>query len=101
MSELGNGLTRIFLAGVGALAVTAEKSKEDSEQCAALGYALLYAHRQLLDGRCSLQEDARQVEKIMEERGLEGLCQGSVPFLARPRLAEVLACLNRLRGMDR
>lgn len=28
MSELGNGLTRIFLAGVGALAVTAEKSKE-------------------------------------------------------------------------
>ncbi len=73
----------------------------DSEQCAALGYALLYAHRQLLDGRCSLQEAARQVEKIMEERGLEGLCQGSVPFLARPRLAEVLACLNRLRGMDR
>ena len=73
----------------------------DSEQCAALGYALLYAHRQLLDGRCSLQEAARQVEKIMEERGMEGLCQGSVPFLARPRLAEVLACLNRLRGMDR
>ena len=73
----------------------------DSEQCAALGYALLYAHRQLLDGRCSLQEAARQVEKIIEERGLEGLCQGSVPFLARPRLAEVLACLNRLRGMDR
>lgn len=28
MSEVGNGLTRIFLAGVGALAVTAEKSKE-------------------------------------------------------------------------
>ncbi|RHO56532.1 hypothetical protein DW094_04735 [Ruminococcaceae bacterium AM07-15] len=28
MSELENGLTRIFLAGVGALAVTAEKSKE-------------------------------------------------------------------------
>ena len=28
MSELGTGLTRIFLAGVGALAVTAEKSKE-------------------------------------------------------------------------
>lgn len=28
MNELGNSLTRIFLAGVGALAVTAEKSKE-------------------------------------------------------------------------
>lgn len=28
MGELGSGLTRIFLAGVGALAVTAEKSKE-------------------------------------------------------------------------
>ena len=28
MSEIGNGLTRIFLAGVGALAVTPEKSKE-------------------------------------------------------------------------
>lgn len=73
----------------------------DGEQCAALGYALLYAHRQLLDGRCSLQEAARQVEKIIEERGLEGLCQGSLPFLARPRLAEVLACLSRLREMDR
>lgn len=28
MGELENGLTRIFLAGVGALAVTAEKSRE-------------------------------------------------------------------------
>ena len=28
MSDWGNGLSRIFLAGVGALAVTAEKSKE-------------------------------------------------------------------------
>lgn len=32
MSELGNGLSRIFLAGVGALAVTAEKSKEIVEE---------------------------------------------------------------------
>lgn len=101
---------RVKVRAMGREAVTVGKEEidlrqveqvADSEQCAALGYALLYAHRQLLDGRCSLQEAARQVEKIIEERGLEGLCQGSVPFLARPRLAEVLACLNRLRGMDR
>ena len=73
----------------------------DGEQCAALGYALLYAHRKLLDGRCTLQGAAYQVEKIMDEQGTEGLCQGSLPFLARPRLAEVLACLSRLREMDR
>ncbi len=101
---------RVKVRAMGREAVTVGKEEidlrqveqvADSEQCAALGYALLYAHRQLLDGRCSLQEAARRVEKIIEERGLEGLCQGSVPFLARPRLAEVLACLNRLRGMDR
>ena len=37
----------------------------------------------------------------MDQKGLEALCPGrdSVPFLARPRQQEILACLNRWRGL--
>ena len=37
----------------------------------------------------------------MDQKGLEALCPGrdSVPFLARPRRQEILACLDRWRGL--
>ena len=73
----------------------------DAEQCAALGYCMLYAQRCLLDGRRTLAETAQALEDLMEQKGLEALCgsRGGVPFLARPRKQEILACFNRYRGL--
>ena len=42
-----------------------------------------------------------ELEAVLDRQGLEGLCQGrsGVPFLARPRRQEILACLDRWRGL--
>ena len=73
----------------------------DSEQLAALGRCMLYAQRHLLDGRRTLVQVADELERLLEERGLEALCGGSaaVPFLARPRRQEILACFDRWRSL--
>ncbi len=73
----------------------------DSEQLAALGYCLAYAQQNLLDGRRELRQVAAELERLMEEKGLEALCQGGAGMaaLARPRLQEIFACLNRFRGL--
>ena len=73
----------------------------DGEQSAALGYCLLYAQRHLLDGKRSLRQVADALEALLERQGLEALCESrsAVPFLARPRRQEILACFNRCRGL--
>ena len=73
----------------------------DSEQLAALGRCMLYAQRHLLDGKRTLRQVADELERLLEERGLEALCEGSaaVPFLARPRRQEILACFDRWRSL--
>ena len=73
----------------------------DSEQTAALGCCLLYAQRHLLDGRRELRQVVNELDRIIEEQTLAGLCQShsGVPFLARPRRQEIFACFNRYRGL--
>lgn len=73
----------------------------DGEQTAALGLCLAYARRHLFDGKRTLAQIAQELEDLMEQKGLEALCPGrdSVPFLARPRRQEILACLDRWRGL--
>ena len=73
----------------------------DSEQTAALGCCLLYAQRHLLDGRRELRQVVDELDRIIEEQTLAGLCQShsGVPFLARPRRQEIFACFNRYRGL--
>lgn len=73
----------------------------DAEQCAALGYCLLYLQRHLLDGRRTLRQAVDQLEAVLDEKGLEALgeSRSSVPALARPRRQEIFACLNRYRGL--
>ena len=74
----------------------------DSEQLSALGYCLLYAQRQLLDGRHTLQQVVDALEVLLDRQGLEALCPGraGVPALARPRRQEIFACFDRWRGLD-
>ena len=72
----------------------------DGEQAAALGYCLLYAQRNLMDGKRTLQQIAGELDRLLETRGPAALCeQGGVPFLARPRPQEICACFNRYRGL--
>lgn len=73
----------------------------DSEQVSALGYCVKYAEKHLLDGRKTLQGVADDLEKKIQKDGLAGLCESSsnIAALAVPRKQEILACLNRYRGL--
>lgn len=73
----------------------------DSEQVSALGSCLLYAQRHLMDGTRDLRQIADALDTLIQERTLSALCENSSPvsFLARPRKQEILACLNRYRGL--
>ena len=71
----------------------------DSEQLTALGYCIVYALRNLLDGRRDLRRVADELEAAIDRGTLAALCgdRSGVPDLARPRRQEILACLNRCR----
>ena len=73
----------------------------DSEQLTALGYCIVYALRNLLDGRRDLRRVADELEAAIDRGTLAALCgdRSGVPGLARPRRQEILACLNRCRGL--
>ncbi len=73
----------------------------DGEQSAALGYCLLYAQRHLLNGKRTLRQVVDALETVLEQEGLEALCESrsAVPFLARPRRQEIFACFDRCRGL--
>ena len=71
----------------------------DSEQLTALGYCVVYALRNLLDGRRDLRRVTDELEAAIDRGTLAALCgdRSGVPGLARPRRQEILACLNRCR----
>ena len=73
----------------------------DSEQCTALGCCLIYAQQHLLDGRKTLRQAAAELDRLMETQSPAALCGGrsGIPFLARPRRLDILACFNRCRGL--
>ncbi len=71
----------------------------DSEQCQALALLLReITERQLGRGRTPTQM-VREVYQKLEEKGWEAFCGDFVPCgLAKPRIQELFACLNRYRG---
>ena len=73
----------------------------DSEQLTALGYCVVYALRNLLDGRRDLRRVADELEAAIDRGTLAALCgdRSGVPGLARPRGRETLACPTRCRGL--
>ena len=42
-----------------------------------------------------------KLERLLEQKGLAALCEGpgNIAALAKPRKQEILACLNRYRGL--
>ena len=75
-----------------------EQLKEE-EQTLGLAYALHYLFTKSFDGKKTLAEAVEELEKKLDEKGLETLFgNGEVSsFLARPRKQEIFACVNRYR----
>ena len=48
-----------------------------------------------------LRQIVKELNRLIESHGLEALLENrsAVPFLARPRVQEIFACLNRWRGL--
>lgn len=73
----------------------------DSEQTAALARCLSYASARLMDGKQTITEIADALETMLDKSGLEVLSSGTPSCgLARPRRQEILAAINRWRGLQ-
>ncbi len=73
----------------------------DTEQLTALGYLLKYAECHVFDGKRTLVQAVDILEKLLSEKGLAAVCEGSyLPSgLAMPRRQEIFACINRYRKL--
>lgn len=70
----------------------------DDEQTAALGQLVRCALEHRADGARTYADVARELAIMVSEDGWDAVCSGHVPCgLAKPRLQEIAACLNRLR----
>ncbi len=71
----------------------------DSEQTCALAYLLRYSLEQIMDGRRTVRQVVRILTDTLDQKGWEPFCSSYIPCgLAKPRLQEIYACLNRFRG---
>lgn len=72
----------------------------DSEQLRALGYICKYLHENVLNGKITLQNAVKGIDKGLQENGFAFICGKIVPCdLAMPRKQEIFACLNRCRNV--
>ncbi len=71
----------------------------DPEQTMALAYLMRYCLENLLDGKRTVRQVVSQAMEVLDRKGWDAFCRGYVPGgLARPRVQELYACLNRFRG---
>ena len=77
----------------------------DSEQLNTLGQIVRFLEEEIFDGKKTLGQAVEQAEKLLDKKGPAGVCEGSIVpgNLARPRIQEIYACMNRYRklGTDR
>lgn len=73
----------------------------DTEQLGTLGQLMKYAQLHLFDNKRTLGNVAEELWKILEQKGISAICEGSyVPGgFAMPRKQEIYACLNRYRTL--
>ena len=71
----------------------------DSEQVNALAHLLRYGLEQVLDGKKSVRQTVQAIWSAWEKEEWKPFCSSFVPCgLAKPRIQELYACLNRFRG---
>jgi len=68
-------------------------------QAQAIGRALLLVHREVMDGEGTTEESLLDVERILEEKGLDALDSWQPGNLAAFRRFELAAALNRIRTL--
>jgi len=71
----------------------------DPEQVNALAHLLRYGLEQVVDGRKTVRASVRQIMQLWEKEGWKPFTSSFIPCgLAKPRIQELYACLNRFRG---
>ena len=71
----------------------------DSEQTNALAHLLRFGLEQTIDGKRTVRQIVQTIYHTLEEKGWEPFCSSYIPCgLAKPRIQELFACLNRYRG---
>lgn len=71
----------------------------DTEQTSGLAYLLRYGLEQMADGKKTVGQMADGLMALLEKEGWKPFCSSYVPCgLARPRVQELYAVLNRYRG---
>lgn len=71
----------------------------DTEQTAALAYLMRFGLEQVLDGKKTVRQVVQILTNTLDQKGWDPFCSSYVPCgLAKPRLQELYAALNRFRG---
>lgn len=71
----------------------------DPEQVNALAHLLRYGLEQVMDGRKTVRQTVETIWNAWEKQGWKPFAGSFVPCgLAKPRIQELYACLNRFRG---
>lgn len=71
----------------------------DGEQTQALACLLRFGLEQVIDGKKTVQQAVRMIFDALQRNGWESICASYVPCgLAKPRIQELFACVNRFRG---
>ena len=73
----------------------------DIEQLNTLGQIVRFLEEEIFDGKKTLGQAVEQAEKLLDKRGPAGMCEGNIVpgNLARPRIQEIYACMNRYRKL--
>jgi len=76
----------------------------DRSQTRAIGYATHWLAQNAFDGKRSLREGLEHLERVLDTHGLESLspfrhAEAHPGDLARPRLQDIAAAINRLRSL--
>lgn len=71
----------------------------DAEQVNALAYLLRYGLENVFDGKKTVRDAVSVIFHTLETKGWDAFCGSYVPCgLAKPRIQELYACVNRFRG---
>ncbi len=71
----------------------------DTEQVNGLAHLLRFGLEQVLDGRKTVRQTVQEIWKVWEKEGWKSFSGSYIPCgLAKPRIQELYACLNRFRG---
>ncbi len=71
----------------------------DTEQVNALAHLLRYGLEEVMDGRRTVRQTVETIWNAWEKQGWKPFSSSYVPCgLAKPRIQELYACLNRFRG---